>query len=350
MQCPLPIDWLEYLEGARSEELTSHLPECRSCQILVDDLQRDLRPQLRLSQLPSADSWPQWLETQETSAAFGQIWWTTDLPPTAKERMARAPVLVMTDMWQEKDRSWCDVVPLFTDIENATSLDLVLLRIDTDLGVPWRTLLRYQTVVEMEELDARIGELTDSGRNLVRHVLAGGAAEERLGSQIEGPYDTRVRLPRSTEASVRLLGRRYALVLEPEDALGKQSRILSYEMRRSVRSEAEGTERLSLAADSTEREEEYLWVAKVPDRGHFKGAVEYRLNDDQLLFVIEDVEEEAAGFPSSAWITLWSSLLSESITSKRFLPRVGESVSLARDLGVLPPEISRLELRLSDED
>ena len=97
-------------------------------------------------------------------------------------------------------------------------------------------------------------------------------------------------------------------------------------------------------------EREYLWVAEVPGRGNFTGAVQYILAADQLLFVIEDVGEEAAGLPSSACITLWSSRLSESVTSEWFPLREGMHVSLTRDLGVLPKEISRLQLRLSDED
>ena len=42
MRCPLPIDWLEYLEGTGSSDLALHLSECRPCQILLDRLRQEL--------------------------------------------------------------------------------------------------------------------------------------------------------------------------------------------------------------------------------------------------------------------------------------------------------------------
>lgn len=348
MRCPLPIDWLEYLEGAHSEELASHLPLCRPCQLLVEELRREGRPQLRLSRLPKSEAWPRWIEAEPASPAFGDIRWTGDSLRTTSTLVTRVQVLVMSDVWEEKGGSWCEVVPLLTDIENATSLDLVLARSENTMAVPWRVLLRYQTIANIRDLGARIGCLTEPGRASVQKALEGHAPEELFGSPIEGSDDLRVRLPEQVDSVIRILGQAYALILEPENIETRLPRILSFELRPFMVSEpAPGA--LELAADSVVKEEEVEWVTEIPNRGSLKGGIEYRYADDELLFAIEQVAETEMGLHSPAWIALWSRRLSEPVISAQFVPSVGGHVSLGRDLGVLPREISRLELRLSDE-
>lgn len=349
MRCPLPIDWLEYLEGVRSEELASHLPECRACRVLVEELGRERRPQLQPSRVPSGDSWPHWREVQAPCADFADIWWTADSIGSADSLVPRVPVVVISDAWQEVGRSWCEVVPLSTDVENATSLDLILRRSDTDLEVPWRALLRYQTVVEMDELDSRFGKLTEAGKGLVRDVLAGNASDNRFGSPIEGPDDLRVRIPEHLTGSVRLLGQRYAHMLERRDVPAKPRRILSFEMRRlSVTSEA-APQALSLAAASEAEYESRPWVVDIPERGRIQGRIEHRYSDDELVFVVEDVREEQLGLRTTAWIAAWPSQCDAPVTSQAFDPTADRRVVIGHDLGIFPREISRLELRVSDE-
>jgi hypothetical protein len=348
MRCPLPIDWLEYLEGAHSEELASHLPGCLPCQLLVEELRREGRPQLRLSRLPKSEAWPRWIEAEPASPAFGDIRWTGDSLRTTSTLVTRVQVLVMSDVWEEKGGSWCEVVPLLTDIENATSLDLVLVRSENTMEVPWRVPLRHQTIANIGDLGARIGCLTEPGRAIVQKLLEGYAPEERFGSPIEGPDDLRVRLTEEVGSVIRRLGQPYSLILEPADVQTTPPRVLSFELRPFMVSEP-ATGALELAADSAVKEEEHEWVAEIPNRGALKGRVEYRYAEDELLFVIEQVAETEMGLHSPAWIALWSRRLSEPVTSAQFVPSVGGRVSIGRDLGVLPREISRLELRLSDE-
>jgi hypothetical protein len=113
---------------------------------------------------------------------------------------------VLSEVSEEKNQSWCEVVPLLTDIENATSLDLVLVRSETSMDVPWRVALRHQTVANIRDLGARIGCLTEPGRAIVQKVLQGNAPEERFGPRIEGPDDPRVRLPEEVDNVIRHLG------------------------------------------------------------------------------------------------------------------------------------------------
>ena len=350
MRCPLPVDWLEYLEGAPSDTLASHLRECRPCQLLVEELRRDLplRRQLSVPHIPLADSWPRWHEAKSPSPVFGDIWWSAKSVGGSDYNLtARVPLLALSDLWEERDRCWLEVVPLSADIENATSLDLVLRRSDTDLEVPWRAFLRYQTVAERDELDGRIGKLTETGRAVVQDVLAGRASEERFGSPICGPEDSRVRIPEEIHNSIRLLGRAYARMLEEDEIAQRPARVLSLPMRRTIRS-AGVAESLSFAAAST-AEEDRPWAVEIPEKGRLQGRIEYRYREDELFFVIDEVAEEQLGLPSPVRIVFWSDRLPSPVTSPPFRPAVGEHVPLGRDYGILPREISRLELRLFDE-
>jgi hypothetical protein len=348
MPCPLPIDWLEYLEGAHSEELISHLPECRPCQLLVEELRRERRPPLRPSRVPDVGSWRHWCEIKEQSAAFGEIWWTIGLPKSLETAMTRVPVLVLSNVWHEKGSSWCEVAPLSTDFERATSLDLILRWSETDMEVPWRVLLRYQTIAELCDLDTRMGKLTEEGHAVVQDALAGLLSMERFGSPIEGDDDPRVELPEPLDNAIRELGRTYACILEPDNNEASPNCLLTFELRRFRRPAVE-PESLSLAAESAVGDEDTWWVAEIPNKGRFGGRVEHRFGEDELLFQIEDIIEEEAGLSSRAWLTFWSRRLPEPVTSQQFLPGVDRCVLLGRDLAVLPREITRLELRLLDE-
>ncbi len=301
MRCPLPIDWLEYLEGASSDELAAHLTECLPCRLLVEELRREARPQLQSSRLPRPDAWPHWREIEQSSVAFGEIRWASG-PST------------------------------------------------TDLEIPWRVPLRGQTIANVRALGAPIGCLLEGGRKIVGLALEGRAPQERFGTPIEGPDDARVRLPEQIDSIIRLLGRAYALSTDVESLLQiPKPRVLSFDLRRLVvqRSQARG---LQLAAESTVKEEEYEWFVEIPSRGSLKGRIEYRYADDELLFVVEDLVEIETGLHSPAQIMLWSQRLSKPVISEQFVPKIGDQVLLGRDLGVLPREVGRLEVRLSDED
>ncbi len=348
MRCPLPIDWLECLEGASSDELAAHLTECLPCRLLVEELRREARPQLQSSRLPRPDAWPHWREIERSSVAFGEIRWASG--PSTAITVGRVPVLVLSDIWEEKGNTWCEIVPLLTDIENATSLDIVLHRNETDLEIPWRVPLRGQTIANVRALGAPIGCLLERGRKIVGLALEGRAPQERFGTPIEGPDDARVRLPEQIDSIIRLLGRAYALSTDVESLLQiPKPRVLSFDLRRLVvqRSQARG---LQLAAESTVKEEEYEWFVEIPSRGSLKGRIEYRYADDELLFVVEDLVEIETGLHSPAQIMLWSQRLSKPVISEQFVPKIGDQVLLGRDLGVLPREVGRLEVRLSDED
>jgi mRNA-degrading endonuclease toxin of MazEF toxin-antitoxin module len=348
MQCPLPIDWLEYVEGAGSEALESHLHECLSCQILVAKLRAEHRPVLRAGQIRSSSAWPQWVESREVSPKLGDVWWTRLAPGAGKSSAIRLLVLVVSDLWKDKGDSWCDVIPLKSDVENATSLDLTLSPSETDLNVPWRVLLRRQTVASSHDLSTRVGALTAGGLGVVQRALEGEASEERFGPSIEDPEDLRLRNEEDFDNAIRDLGRPYAVALESGEAVSDHPRVLQFPLHR-VQSPQRMLGSLQLAADTNAKEEKFEWAVDLPNNGSIQGRIDYQYLEDKIVFVVENVVEAEKNLHLGARFIFWSERLSEPIESEEFVPASSKIVLLGQDLGVLPKEINRLELRLSDE-
>jgi hypothetical protein len=317
--------------------------------VLVEELRRDLsnRLPLRATGHPDPLSWPRWEEAESDNVNFGEIWWSRHTLGNTLEPAVRVPLLAVSDAWEESGRQWLDVVPLSTDIENATSVDFVLLRGDTDLKVPLRVCLRLQTVASRSALDTRIGRLTASGRTAIQLVMAGDAAVERFGSGIEGADDPRVRLPKEIERSIHLVGESYAALQERDDTAEERGPVISFQMHQLKRfGGAAGG--LRLAAASGSEEDLPLWAVQIRERGRIQGRL-VRTSEDELFFVVEGLSEDRLGLASALRITIWSDLLPEPATSEPFVPALAKQVSLGRGHGVFPSEISRLEVRLSDE-
>src|SRR5262249_22065397 len=214
----------------------------------------------------------------------------------------RFSTLVLSDAWEERGRFWCDVVPLSTDIENATSVDLLLRRGDTNIGVPWRVLFRYQTVAAIRQLEQSIGSLTEEGRAVVRAALIGRAPDERFGSAIESSDDPRTQIPEELDYALRIIGQDYAQILEIGEAKAPAARVLSFEMRKgSIKSVTEKTT-FRLAAATDAEQEGNLWIVEIPERGRIEGRIEHRYADDELFFVVSHVEEHQIGILTTAWI------------------------------------------------
>ncbi|SRR6266487_804427 len=348
MRCPSPIDWLEYLEGGSTEELKAHLRECQPCRILVEELRRDAtnREPLRLS-IPPATQWPRWNESATKFAAYGEIWWSAWVPEGEALPGRRVPLLVASHPWKEHGDTWFEVVPLSSDVENATAVDLQLLATDTNLGVPWRALFRYQTIVRQQQLDARIGQLTDGGRSLIDEVVAQRAPEGRFGVPIADAYDERLSPPEDVELAIRLLGRPFAEASERADVGAAREHVQVYEFKRIRPTLAPS--QMKLAADSAIGEQVWVWSVEIPRRGRIGGRIEHQPFNDELSFAIDEVAQEERGLQLMIWILVWSDRLSEPIASEPFVPEAGRRVLLGHHRAIVPGEITRMQLRLSDD-
>ncbi len=259
----------------------------------------------------------------------------------------RIPLLIVSDPWQEHGNSWYEVVPLSIDVEGATELDLVLLAADTDLGIPWRALVRHQTIVRRQDLGARIGTLTDAGRSLTDGVMAGRVPEERFGVPIGDAYDDRLGFPEDMERVIRLLGRPFAEASERAPSEAVRARVLVYEFKPTQRPLE--TRQMKLAADSAVGEQVWAWTVEIPRRVRIGGRIEHQPFKDELSFAIDDVAYEERGLQLITWILVWSDRLAEPIESEPFVPETGRRVLLAHDRAIVPGEITRMQLRLSGD-
>lgn len=349
MQCPLPIDWLEYIEGTKSEELACHLQECVPCQLLIDELRQHSRAELDSSKYPKSESWPRWKESRPPFPRFGEIWWTSDSLKTRDLAIVRLLVAIVSEAWEERGKSWCDVVPLMSDIENATSLDLVLSRESNTLRVPWRMLLRYQTVMEVNDLGFRVGSMTSEGATVIQQALKGQSKCDWFGSQIENSNDPRLYLAEDLIDAIKVLGEKYAYALEENEITKPSKEILMFPMHCSRRSIPSAQRELSLAAASTPTHETNYWSVHIPKRGSIEGRIFHRYQEDELLFVVDALDEEQIGWKTTVWIVVWFVGEKEPTTSQPFEPFLRKEVLLSRDLGIFPNEINRLELKVVNE-
>lgn len=343
MRCPLPVDWLEYLEGTRSPELTAHLAKCLPCQISVQELQREPRPVLRSSW--AGHAWPHWRAAgmdgdDGTAPMAGDLRLLADVAGIGMN----IPVVLISDSRSEGAQSWFEVAPVLTDIESATALDLMLFRNDTSLQTPLRVVFRRQAVVDSSDLRVRIGSLTESGRLIIDQAMQGKAPSERFGTPV---VDDNVHVPHEIDNIVESLNRKYGLLVEENDTEARPAEVISFKLHPVMFSQPSSD--LRLAAATSAREDELQWEADDPRHGRFRGRVEYRHAADELILVIEEFVAAEPAARLRAQMLVQSTRLSEPAISEPFVPLPGTSVVIGRDLGVLPAEIAGLELRVAHE-
>lgn len=222
--CPLPVDWLDYLDGIGDPSLTEHLATCRSCQELVASLkasgvQTTIPHKWTDGILGNTDA--VWINTAEPTPgppSPAEFWFSAshfDLSDHYAGRSAKPPrfgyrdvdrmlVLVVSDP-ADDHLGWTDVVPVLSDIEAATETDLLFTAQENTLGSPWRALFANQSKVARGQLDTRVGTLTDLGRQVLTAALEGSADESRWGVPLQGPFDARARLDDSIENGLKRL-------------------------------------------------------------------------------------------------------------------------------------------------
>jgi hypothetical protein len=107
-------------------------------------------------------------------------------------------------------------------------------------------------------------------------------------------------------------------------------------------------ESLQLAADSSEHEITRFWSLEAPKIGNLRGVVEHDPITDELVFL---VTETNVSVKSSALVSVvaWSSVDAEPLVTKPFLPRLGARIPLGVGRGIVPGDLTRVELRTADE-
>jgi hypothetical protein len=247
------------------------------------------------------------------------------------EGLERLLFLVLDEGREDYGRRWFSVAPADTDIENASSTDLLLGAEETSLGVPLRILFSLQTRLVREQLDEQVGALNEEGIQIIERAFSGELDELRFGLPLSGPDDERLAVDHDTEVIVRLLRTPFFETafdkaresdLEEKDAGQSESSgvVFYFDMQR-VR---ETSQRYALAAQSNL--ENYVIFATLRSQlGNISGRLHYELKPDMLLFSINEVE----GYSSSELVLVVETKSSEHFESPAFVPREGEDIEIA---------------------
>lgn len=189
-ECPLPIDWLDYVESGRREPaLTTHLQVCLSCQSLVGGLSATGRPRL------AGYSTVAWRPQARPEAKRGDIWITTssfEAPDVSYHGMDRLFLVVLGSATEIGPEHWYHVMPLWTDVELADDRDLILFSGDNTLDSEWRVFGALQGLVHRSQLEGWVGELTVSGRTYFDEYFSGAISLDRIGTRILDDSDPRL--------------------------------------------------------------------------------------------------------------------------------------------------------------
>lgn len=352
-RCPLPIDWLDFVETGQPESLATHLDGCASCRAYVDALRTQA----------SGDSLGDWLDgvaledavvwraRPATSFAFGSLAMNAsdyDGEDARYHDVWRLPFVVLDDGREIRGRRWYKVAPVDTDTENASSTDLLLQSEESDLGVPMRVVFSLQTSLAEEQLSDELGRLTAAGEKTLRQALAGELDEMRYGLPLTGPEDDRLAVDRELEEVARVL-RSPFFALEPEPAV-------DYTPRVAASQESHGQEKarifslnldwlhvrkgqLALAAAQSETAPSTLRVWLNEEDVAIEGQLRYELRPrDLLLFFIDRFEGDA----SSMQLVVHTKS-GHVKPSPWFKPQAGEEFPVAP---VFLPDVDQVEVQV----
>ena len=339
--CPLPIEWLDFVDGEGSPEMAAHREACASCREVVDSLKHAVRlrsdwsTQLRLPRLAIQE------ETKPAEARPGEIW--LSLSSFRGENWGYAGVnrlfLVVLDTGPEEAGSgWYQVAPMWTDTENADSTDLLLQPADTTLGGHWRLILGLQALVKRGQLDSRIGELTETGRKLLS-ALEGELPIERIGTELEGGDDPRLAANSWIESAVALLNTVHlaeAEVEEQNEASPEPPRSRGVRLMQMTLSEGPSPRQQLAWAAQSEMAPTLVQVRLVHGDALLEGHLEYDNNEDAVALVVD----QARGWERPIRIFFAATEKSaDTIAGPLFPLESGIRVVLVKGLGILPKQI-----------
>jgi hypothetical protein len=232
--CPLPVDWLDYLDGEGEPELAEHLAGCRSCQALVASLRTETPTTVPTdwSEAFTGRTDAVWNEDRPTNPAPAEFWFSAAdfeldelIVGEAKHGKTSSfayhdvdRVLVLVLSHPDRDHlGWLDVVPVLSDVESASETDFVFSSEENTLGAPWRALFAHQLKVARRQLDARVGSLSELGASTLSAALADEADDARWGVPLQHPDDPRARLDDQLDEALRRLRTPWLLLHDADD-------------------------------------------------------------------------------------------------------------------------------------
>jgi hypothetical protein len=343
--CPIPVDWLDLLDGRPSTADRGHLAECPSCAAIVAALSAESS---MTTESLAAKALTLGLEASPVALppppslgrpAVGQLWWTVEAPDVG----GRLAVLIMGI--EEADVAWLDAVPLLADDGLGTSGDVLLLPEDTSTNLAWRALFRHQLVLSPAQLESGIGELTKLGARLLEDVLAGHPPIGRAGSLLESENDPRLAADEWVGVASRILAAEYAAAIERQEESweAEPARVILLVLKVSNQPAPKQGAPYQLAAATSSSALQWVRATGEDARigAHVDGWLRLSERDEheELIFEVK----EARGIPERVRIALYTRVKTDAIVTEAAL-EAGREVVLGADLGLSEFDIERLEI------
>ena len=356
--CPLPVDWLDYVEGDKTEEMTAHLRDCPSCrQVLAS-----------LSEQPGRVPEPAWarrfshartgrlIEEEMAEPGVAELWlsashWRFD--DVDYEPPERSLVLVVAPHHGSRNNEgglhWYDIAPVRTDVEQALPTDFLVNSAESSFNAPLRVVLSLQCKVERRQLQTRVGQLQDI--DIVFAALNDKTNAWRWGNPLEGPDDPRLWWEESFADTVKALRTPWLQYLDGAGRESMQDESVSGEHEQLAQvlefvprawSHSREPER-ALAAAASDEGVESLWELASAAL-HVSGVFDNDWDTGHLLFAIlrADVTQ-----PVRLRLLLYLESSKDPVSSEVFEPKAGQRVRFAGTQ--VPSEVKRLGAEVAGE-
>jgi hypothetical protein len=253
----------------------------------------------------------------------------------------RLLLLVLRSVDQADGGQWFDVVPVFTDPENAISTDLNLVGTDTTLARPLRVDLALQTTIETSQVDGYLGSLTEVGHATVRRAVQGDVDTYRIGAVLEGEDDPRLVSRRQDASTVRTLSRPRSHLVEAGDLEGSDPapRVLLLKVAAGHR---RAGHHLELAASARLSRQSFEVSLATPVPGiEITGELHHNPRTDAISLSVAT----AVGLKRNTRAIVHAGS-DKAVTSPMFIPEGGREFELVSKGNVLLAEITGIELRI----
>lgn len=358
LTCPLPIDWLDFIETGEPSALAEHLASCRSCEELVSAL--------RSAEGEKLGSWQadmdfskavRWRPESALTWSFGDL--ALSAPSFMDDAISYADLnrllfVVLDDGVEQDGRVWHRAAPVETDVEIAGETDLILAANETMLGVPLRMILGFQTTLDAGQLNERVSTLTAAGRDLLQATIQGETGDERFGVALRGPDDMRVEADHAIEGLLRTLrapffARADTEVEEADDhetqeteagelvALHSAADAFFDTTRFDLTLQAIETEELALAAATAAAATKVLVAELKAEFGALTGLLLYTMPDDTLRFIVKDIFEFHAN-----QMKLFVRAHDRIFETPAFRPQEGKEITIASGMALFVEDVEDL--------
>src|SRR5216683_375229 len=345
MNCPLPVDLLDYLAGS-SPEVDEHIQDCMGCRQALARLAPIQSAQIDTSKVIGIPI-RAWIPEARTQSAVGDIWMSAHefVRGTFEySGLDALPFLVLSEQREDENGRWVDAVPIWPDVENASFTDLILNAADTTLSGSFRTVFDLQMPIEIDQFAGHIGSLTESGLQVLQQLFDGELGEDNFGPRLESDGDPRLEATEWIRQIAREVGSYYAYCharsSERVGVAASQLHVLGTFQLSDVERAPFGQSRL-LAARTVPG----LLVRKaslVTGKGvQLEARLSYHIDaGDVLRFEVTG----AIGIHHAIRVVAISGLLQVRAVSEPFVPNLGTSVDFARGQGMLLKMVDSLEL------